>query len=317
MKKIEIIVPCYNEQECVSLLYERVNEVAKTMPGYKTSLLFVDDGSSDKTMVEIKKLVELSGNDTVKYISFSRNFGKESAIYAGLKNSTGDIVILMDADLQHPPEIIPKMLEKIEEGFDCCGARRVTRSGEPLIRSALSRVFYKSMKKLTGMELVQGGSDFRMMTRNVVKAIISLNERERFTKGIFSWVGFETFWLEYENVKRAAGNTKWSFVGLLKYAISGFMAFATTPLRAAIYLGFFIDICSLFYGIYFLIAVLNDHSARTGYATMVLLLMFFSGTIILLLGVIGEYLARIYIEIKHRPIYLEKESNIEEKSKDE
>ncbi|MCM1103046.1 MAG: glycosyltransferase family 2 protein [Clostridium sp.] len=312
MKTIDIIVPCYNEEECVKLLYAEVEKECSSLETENIvwRMIYIDDGSKDNTLGRIKELVQEKGADSVKYISFSRNFGKEAAIYAGLSYAKGDYVVLMDADLQHPPALIPQMLVKIEEGYDCCGARRVSRKGEPKVRSLFSRLFYRSMKRLTGLEMTQGGSDYRMMTRQVAETIVSMKEKERFVKGIFSWVGFSTCWIEYQNVERAAGKTKWSFGGLFRYAVNGLIAFAATPLRAAIWMGFIIDIITIIYAIYFFVSNINSTGQRTGYATIVLLLMFFGGTIILLLGVIGEYLARIYMESKDRPIFILKDSNI-------
>lgn len=310
MKKLDIIVPCYNEEKCIKLFYQAVSKVFEQISKYDFSIIFINDGSKDHTLKEIKKLAEEYGNEKVRYISFTRNFGKEPAIYAGLEHATGDYVVLMDADLQHPPELLVKMLENMEQGYDCCGARRVNRKGEGAIRSFLSGIFYSAINRISALSLVPGGSDYRMMTGQLAKAMISLEERDRFTKGIFSWVGGETIWIEYENVERAAGETKWSLRGLCKYAISGFMAFATTPLRAAVYLGICVDIAAAVYALVIFFGVLNGSSERTGFATIVLLILFLGGTIILLLGIIGEYLARIYIEMKHRPIYLMKESNL-------
>lgn len=312
IRTIDIVVPCYNEQACIALLYAELEKCLSELRdrGVFWRVIYVDDGSKDGTLSKIKELIQEKGSDSVKYISFSRNFGKEAAIYAGLSYAKADYIVLMDADLQHPPSLIPQMLSKIEEGYDCCGARRVSRKGEPKIRSFFSRLFYRAMKALTGLEMTQGGSDYRMMTKQVAETIVSMKERERFTKGIFSWVGFSTYWIEYQNVERAAGRTKWSFSGLLRYAVSGFFAFATTPLRAAVWLGFMIDIITAIYAIDFFISNIRRDGPRTGYATIVMLLMFFGGTIILLLGVIGEYLARIYMESKDRPIFVAKESNI-------
>ncbi len=318
MKTIDIVVPCFNESSCIALLYSEIekNLIHLDKKEYSWCVIYVDDGSKDDTLYNIKKLVREKGHDTVKYISFSRNFGKEAAIYAGLSYAKADYVVLMDADLQHPPALLPQMLSKIEEGYDCCGARRVSREGEPKVRSLFSRFWYKAMKLLTGLEMTQGGSDYRVMTRQVVSTIVSMKEKERFTKGLFSWVGFSTCWIEYKNVERAAGRTKWSFWGLCRYAVSGFIAFATTPLRAAVWLGFTIDIITFIYAIHFLITNIRSTGPRTGYATIVILLMFFGGTIILLLGIIGEYLARIYIESKDRPIFILKESNISKDDSD-
>lgn len=310
MKRIDIVVPCYNEEECICLLFERVEKVFSNIEGYKFRIVYVDDGSVDETLTKIKRLAEDIGEDTIKYISLSRNFGKEAAMFAGLQNADGDAVVLMDADLQHPPELIPYMLKVLEEGYDCCGARRKDRKGEPVIRSFFSTCFYRVINGLSKVDLSQNGSDYRMISPKVVRAMISLNERERFTKGIFSWVGFSTKWLEYENVERVAGTTKWSMAALLGYAVNGIIAFATAPLRGVVYLGMFITFISFIYAIYVFYNAIFHTGARSGYATITLLLLFLGGVIILLLGVIGEYLARIYIEVKQRPIYIEKETNI-------
>lgn len=309
MKKIEIVVPCYNEEECVVPLYEAVVEVFRNVKNYTFSMLFVNDGSKDNTLQKLKELKTRVGNQ-IEYISFARNFGKEAAIYAGLYNSSGDYVVLMDADLQHPPAIIPQMIEAMEEGYDCCGARRVSRKGEPIVRSAFSRLFYNMINKITMMNLVQGGSDYRMMTRQMVEAMLLLGEKERFTKGIMSWVGFDTKWIEYENVERIAGKSKWSFAGLIRYALSGFIAFANAPLRVVIYLGFVVVGISFLYAFTVFVSALVSDAPRTGFSTIIILLLLMSGIIISLLGVIGEYLARIYIEIKNRPIYIEKENSL-------
>ena len=306
MKRIEIVVPCYNEEPCIYPLYEAVAEVFSGIDNYDWSLLYVNDGSSDGTLQKLKDLRAEKG-ERVEYISFARNFGKESAIYAGLKNSTGELVVLMDADLQHPPAMLPEMIKGIEEGYDCCGARRVSRKGEPIIRSAFSKLFYGIINNVTEMKLVQGGSDYRMMTRQMVDSMLMLTERERFSKGIMSWVGFDTKWIPYENVERIAGKSKWNFFGLVKYAWSGFIAFATAPLRAVIYLGSIIVLISAIYAVYLVVmAISHPEQNGSGFGTIALLILFIGGVIITLLGVIGEYIARIYIELKHRPIYIEK-----------
>ena len=313
MKHIEIVVPCYNEEPCIRPLYEEVKRVFAGISDYSWSLLYVNDGSTDGTLRELEQLKESEG-DKVQYISFARNFGKESAIYAGLKNSSGDMVVLMDADLQHPPAIVPEMIKGIEEGYDCCGARRVSRKGEPVIRSAFSRMFYGTINHMTEMNLVQGGSDYRMMTRQMVDSILLLTERERFSKGIMSWVGFETKWIPYENVERLAGKSKWNFFGLVKYALSGFIAFATAPLRAVIYFGSIIVFFAVIYAVYLVYeAIRYPENNGSGFGTIVLLILFFGGVLITLLGVIGEYIARIYMELKHRPIYIEKINTLKDK----
>lgn len=310
-KRIEIIVPCYNEEKCVALFCEKIREVFQELSEYHYNILYVDDGSKDGTLREIKILEEKYGKETVKYISFSRNFGKESAMYVGLSKSTGDYVVIMDADLQHPPELLKDMIVALEqEDYDSCAARRVSRTGEPPIRSAFSRSFYKMFQKISGVEMVQGSTDYRMMKRKMVEAIISMPETERFTKGIYSWVGFHTKWIEYENVERVAGETKWSFAGLLKYALNGFFAFATAPLRFVVYLGMVIVALSFCYGAVVFYGALNNPGARTGYASIIIILLFLGGVIISILGLMGEYLARIYLEVKRRPIYIIRETNV-------
>ena len=312
MKKIDIIIPCYNESSCVKLIYSALEEVfSSKLKEYDWSVIYVDDGSSDNTLSEIKELADKYSSDKVRYISFARNFGKEAAIYAGLENSTGDYVALMDADLQHPPELLAEMAEALESGeYDCAAARRVSRKGEPPIRSAFSRGFYHVINWATGMNLVPGMTDYRLMTRKVADAIVSLREHERFIKGIYSWVGFRTKWIEYENVERAAGKSKWSFNGLWDYAKSGIIAFAVTPLRGVIWLGMLVVAVSLVYGILVLRSSLSGARPWTDTTTIILLLLFLGGVLITILGVIGEYLARIYMEVKDRPIYVEKETNI-------
>lgn len=307
MKKIEMVVPCYNEELCIEPLYEEINRVMQELTNYEAAVLFVDDGSHDKTMEKIKGLTQKKTE--IRYLSFSRNFGKEAAIFAGLANSTGDIVVLMDADLQHPPALIPQMIKEVEAGADCCGARRIDRKGEPLIRSFFSKAFYRFMKKTTGLDFVQGGSDFRAMTRQVVQAVVAMPEKERFTKGILSWVGFQMKWLEYENVERTLGTTKWSFWGLVRYGVNGFLAFSTTPLRAAVYLGFMIDIAAVIYALVTFFSMITTDAPRTGYASIILIMLFLGGTIILILGIIGEYIARLYYEVKNRPVYIVKDKN--------
>ena len=312
MKKVELIVPCYNEEKCIKLFYDKVKEVFSQIPQYSFVITFVDDGSKDNTLDEIKRTMEFAKKGEIQYIALSRNFGKEAAIYAGLSRSQGDYVALLDADLQHPPELLLQMLDAIEnEGYDCASARRCTRKGEPIIRSMFSRAFYHVINRVTVIDLVPGSTDYRLMKRSVVEAIISMPERERFTKGIYAWVGFKNKWIEYENVERVAGRTSWNFWGLIRYAYSGFVAFATTPLRGVIYLGMIIVLISLIYGIKIGIAALNTPDVeRTGYASMIILMLFLGGVIITILGMIGEYLARIYMEVKNRPIYFARESNI-------
>ena len=316
-KIIELIVPCYNEEKCVALFYNRIKEVFAELSGYDFIITYVDDGSKDHTMEEIKRIA--TEERRVRYISLSRNFGKESAIYAGLSKSIGDYVALIDADLQHPPELLKQMLVAIEEeGYDCASARRVSRKGEPFIRSMFSRAFYHIINHITVIDLVPGSTDYRLMKRSVVEAIVSMTERERFTKGIYAWVGFKNKWIEYENVERAAGSTTWNFWGLVRYAYSGFLAFATTPLRGVIYFGMLIILISVILAIYIGVGALKTpNTERNGYASIMILMLFLGGVIIAILGMIGEYMARIYMEVKNRPIYFARETNIGQETVDE
>jgi glycosyltransferase involved in cell wall biosynthesis len=306
---LDIIVPCYNEQECVPLFIESIAETMDGIGNYTYSVYFIDDGSSDDTL-EVIKGIEIQYGKCVKYISFSRNFGKEAAIYAGLQASNGDIVVLMDADLQDPPALLPEMLQALEAGYDSCATYRSDRGGEPPVRSFFANMFYRLMNAVSSVELKPGARDFRMMTREMKDAIVALGECERFSKGLFTWVGFQTKWIEYQNVQRVAGKTKWSFFSLLKYAIGGVVAFSIAPLRLASILGFFVVVLGFLYAAYILIRALIYGTNASGFSTIVILLMFIGGVTIFLLGVIGEYLARIYAEVKRRPIYIARETNV-------
>lgn len=310
-KIIEIITPCFNEEKCIRPFYEAIDEVFKEMSDYGYMITYVDDGSKDGTLKEILSLEKEVGSDKIQYISFSRNFGKESAIYAGMTEATGDLICLMDSDLQHPPSLIPQMVEAIEkEGYDCATARRVSRTGEKKIRSTLSHGFYHAFNAITGLDLLPGATDYRLMTPQVADAVCSFTERERFTKGIYSYIGFNNKWIEYKNVKREIGQTKWSVAGLMKYAINGFMSFATTPLRGMVWLGMLIVLVDIIQAIRIFVRAINDPASMgSGYNTIILVIMFFGGLIIALLGVIGEYMARIYMEVKGRPIYLARKTN--------
>lgn len=312
-KTIEIIVPCYNEEKCIRLFYDAIKKVFdEKIPNYQYCIFFIDDGSSDQTLSEIKKVVELEPAGVIKYTSFSRNFGKESALYVGFDQSTADLVVPMDVDLQHPPALLPEMVAAIEEGYDCAAARRISRKGESPIRSAFSSGFYHVINAVTSVDMKPGSTDYRLMTRMVVDAIVSMGERERFTKGIYSWVGFKTKWIEYENVERVVGTTKWSFRGLLHYAVNGYFAFATRPLRLVLYFGMLIVLIAVIWAIFYGISILkNPNSVRNGVTTVLMVVTFFGGINTMLLGLIGEYLARIYIEVKKRPIYLVSESNVD------
>lgn len=308
IKTIDIIVPCYNEEDVLKLFYEESSKVTDNISDYSCRYIFVDDGSRDKTL---SILMELSKeHENVKYISFSRNFGKEAAMYAGLDLSTGDYVVIMDADLQHPPTMIPDMIKGIQEGYDCCAARRTTRKGEAPVRSLFSRMFYRVNKKMTNIDLVQGAVDFRIMTRQMVDSVLELSERQRFSKGIFSWVGFKTKWLPYENVERPLGSTKWSFWGLFKYAIDGITSFSITPLRIVTGMGFLISIFAFIYSIVTLIKTIIFGIDVPGYTTTLCAILFLGGIIELSIGVLGEYIANIYMEVKNRPLYILKDTNL-------
>lgn len=326
-KSIEMIVPCFNEEDCVALFYERICKVFSNgrLSNFDFIITYVDDGSKDNTMVKIKEVVTnheksiYESKGCVQYISLSRNFGKESAMYAGLSKASGDYVCVLDADLQHPPELMEEMIIAIEdEGYDCASARRIARKGEPFFRTFFSKMFFGLINKVTVMDLVPGGTDYRLMRRNVAEAIVSMPEAERFTKGIYSWIGFKNKWIEYKDVERVAGNTTWNFRGLLRYAYSGFMAFATTPLRGIVYLGSIVVIIALAFAIYtFVHAVLTPDMDRNGYSTLLIVILLLGGVIITILGMIGEYLARIYLEVKNRPIYFTRETNINSLPPDE
>ncbi|MBQ6815127.1 MAG: glycosyltransferase family 2 protein [Lachnospiraceae bacterium] len=305
---IDIIVPCYNEEDVLNMFYTELTKVTDTIKDYTCRCIFVDDGSRDNTLPILRELAEK--NDNVKYISFSKNFGKEAGMYAGLEASTGDYVVIMDADLQHPPTMIPDMIEGIKEGYDCCAARRTTRKGESKIRSFFSRMFYRLNKKMTKIDLVQGAVDFRIMTRQMVNAVLSLSERQRFSKGIFGWVGFKTKWLPYENVERPVGTTKWSFWGLFKYAIDGITCFSVAPLRMATAMGFFISIIAFIYIIITLVQTLIFGISVPGYVTTLCAILFLGGVVEISIGILGEYIANIYMEVKKRPIYILKDTNL-------
>lgn len=308
-KCIDIVVPCFNEQEVISTFYAEIQKIIQSMKDYRFQLIMVDDGSSDNTFEIIKSIS--NSDDSVKYISFSKNFGKEAAMYAGLKNSTGDFVIIIDVDLQHPPSLIKDMILEIENGYDCCAAQRITRKGESPIRSFFSKIFYNVSNCITDITIVQGAVDYRIMTRQMVNAVLELSEVQRFSKGIFSWVGFNTKWIQYENVERTMGKTKWSFWGLFKYAIDGIAAFSTVPLKMVSVMGFIIFIVALIYISIILIQTIVYGKDVPGYASIMVILLFVGGIIEFSLGILGEYISRIYMESKRRPIFITKNTNIE------
>lgn len=308
MSLLSIVVPCYNEDESVGIFME---EIRKTLKDYNFEVIYVNDGSSDDTLKHIKELA--SENSNVKYISFSRNFGKESAIYAGLTYASGDFVGLMDADLQHPPKLLPEMMESIlNEGYDVVAARRVSRKGEPKIKSFFSQLFYKVFNKISDIDLVQGATDYRIMTRQVVDAVLELPEYNRFSKGLFQWVGFDTKWIEYENIERVAGESTWSFWSLIKYSIEGLVAFTTLPLSVSTFLGTIFSIIAFVYMLFVIIRYLIYSEAVPGYPTIMCSLLLLGGIQLLSIGVLGKYLEKTYFEAKDRPIFIVKESNMDE-----
>lgn len=316
--RIDVIVPCYNEEKGLDAFFEETSEVFKSIEGYDFSYIFVDDGSDDGTLDKIKNLAEeaKAKGFSVKYISFSRNFGKEAAMYAGLRASNAskaDFAVIMDADLQHPPHLVKDMIAKIEEtGCDSCAARRVSRKGEPKIRSIFARAFYRIMNRYSDIEIIDGAVDFRLMNRKMVKAIVDMPENQRFSKGIFAWVGFDTEWIEFENIRRMTGESKWTVWSLTKYAIDGFLDFAASPLK---FVGVFGGLTTLFSALYLIIEVVKTvvfGKDIPGYASTICLILFFGGLIIAILSLMGEYIGRMYMETKGRPIYIEKESKLDE-----
>ncbi len=313
-KKISVIVSCYNEEESLPLFYEEMSKVMDEMSQNDFELIFVNDGSRDNTLKEIKEL--RAKDKRVRYISFSRNFGKEAAMKAGLDYSTGDYVTLMDADLQDPPKMLPEMLNILEsEHYDCVGTRRVTRKGEPVIRSFFARKFYKIINKMSKVEMVDGARDYRLMTRQMVEAIKSCEEYNRYSKGLWSFVGFKTKWLEFENVQRVAGETKWSFWKLFKYAIEGIVAFTTAPLTMAAFLGILFCFIAFIMIIVIIFKTLVWGDPVSGWPSLACIIIFVSGIQLFFMGIFGEYLAKTYLETKKRPIYIvketEKESDLE------
>lgn len=324
-KTIDIVVPCYNEGQSIDLFFDEVKSAVEQIEGYVFRYIFVDDGSTDSTMEKLRDIAAFENGRSenrqssvlhVKYISFSRNFGKEAAMYAGLKaaeKDRADYAIIMDADLQHPPKIIEKMIQMVEEtGCDSCAARRVSRKGEPRIRSIFARAFYKVMNRYSDIEIIDGAVDFRLMNKKMIKAIVSMPETQRFSKGIFAWVGFDTRWIEFENVARISGESRWTVWGLTKYAIAGFIDFAPSPLK---FTGVFGGITTVGSALYLVIEILKTliiGKDIPGYASTICLILFFGGLITAILSIMGEYIGRMYLETKHRPVYIEKENNFED-----
>ncbi len=307
MKLLSAIVPCYNEQENIRDFYDEFmkNESDFKSRDLEVELIFVDDGSTDLTVKNVKELAEK--DNRIHLISFSRNFGKEAAILAGLRRSKGDLTVIMDADLQDPPALLPQMLDHIDEGYDSVATRRVTRKGEPLIRSFFARRFYSLMRRMSKTEIVDGARDYRLMTRQVVDAILSMPEYCRFTKGIFGWVGFNTKWIEFENVERRKGETKWSFGKLLVYSIEGITSFSTAPLGLAAFIGLLFCLLAFAAIIFVFVRAFFFGDPTSGWPSLVCIILLVSGIQLFCIGIVGEYLAKAYLEVKQRPVYLVKE----------
>lgn len=304
--KLSIIVPVYNEEETVDLFYAAVEEVHDKLSDIEFEYWFIDDGSADNTMI---KVCELQAKDNaVHYVTFARNFGKEAALYAGLKNATGDLVTVMDVDLQDPPTLLPEMIAGVRSGeWDCIGTRRISRDGESKIRTLFANTFYWLINKISKVEMVPGARDFRVMTRQMVDSILELTEYNRFSKGIFSWVGYRTKYLEYKNIERVAGTTSWSFWGLFKYAIEGIVTFSEAPLLFASGLGALMAFVASISIIFVVIRALITSTSVAGWASTISIMLFIGGLQLLVLGIIGRYIGNIYLEVKRRPIYVARE----------
>ena len=306
MQKLSIIVPCYNEEETVQIFYDAVTAVMAQLPDSRPEYIFVDDGSKDKTILILRELA--AKDPAVRYLSFARNFGKEAAMYAGLQHATGELVTLMDVDLQDPPALLPEMISLINTGeYDCVAVRRVTRAGEPPIRSFFARTFYKLINKMSKTEIVDGARDFRLMTRQMVDSILQVTEVNRFSKGIFSWVGYRTHWIETENVERSGGQTKWSFFKLFVYAIDGIIAFSTAPLAIASVLGLLFCVISFLAIIFVIVRQLIWGGSAFGWPSLVCIILFLTGIQLFCIGILGAYLSKTYLETKRRPIYIARE----------
>ena len=308
MKTVDLVVPCFNEEEVLPTFVEETNKVIATLPDYSFRYILVNDGSRDNTLAVMIKLSKEYEN--VKYISLSRNFGKESAMYAGLEHTTADLVFVMDADLQHPPKMFPAMLKEIENGHECCALYREKQKGESFIRQAISKMFFAMQNATSKVKMPNGAVDFRVMKREMVDSILSMGEVQRFSKGIFCWVGYDTKWLPYENVERTIGTSSWSFWGLFKYAFDGFTAFSVTPLKLLYVLGILMLLGSVGTGIAMIVMAIVQ--GFVGYFLPVLTALLFVGGILEVpMGIIGEYLGRVYFEVKDRPIYIANVKNIE------
>ncbi len=312
-KLISVIVPCYNEQEALPFFFEEIDKVIAEMSDCDFEVIYVDDGSKDNTLSILRQRASVDKH--TRYVSFSRNFGKEAGMLAGLRESTGDYVCIMDADLQDPPSLLPQMMSIIaEKGCDSVATRRGNRDGEPPVRSFFAKMFYKLMNKISKVEFVSGARDYRLMSRRMVDAVLSMSEYNRFSKGIFSWVGYKTEWLTFDNVERVAGNTKWSFWGLFKYSIECIVAFSTAPLAVSSFCGFVMFLTSIVGALAIIIRKLIDSSSSvSGWASNVCIILLVGGLQLLCLGILGQYLSKTYLETKHRPDYIVAETEKDKK----
>ncbi|CAI3352624.1 glycosyltransferase family 2 protein [Enterococcus cecorum] len=306
MSILSIIVPCYNEEETVELFYNTTEKIRQEL-SMEFEYIFVNDGSRDETLIRLRNLAKKNSN--VRYLSFSRNFGKEAALYAGLKAATGDLITVMDADLQDPPELLPEMIMSVElDDYDCIGTRRTTRKGEPPIRSFFAKMFYRIVNRIGEVEMVDGARDYRLMTRQMVNSILELSEYNRFSKGLFSWVGFKTKYISFENRERVAGKTSWSFWKLFKYSIDGIINFSEAPLNIASFIGAFSCAGSILAMIFIIIKTLIFNDPTSGWPSLVSIILFMGGLQLLCIGIIGKYIGKIFLETKKRPIYIVKEN---------
>ncbi|MCH4161963.1 MAG: glycosyltransferase family 2 protein [Lactococcus raffinolactis] len=312
MKKLSVVIPCYNEQETIAIYLNEMKKIESELP-LAFEYIFINDGSKDDTLLILREVADRY--DNVNFISFSRNFGKEAALLAGLKATTGDFVTVMDVDLQDPPELLPQMYQKIQEGYDIVGTRRSSRTGEPVIRSFFAKKFYQVINQISDTEMVDGARDFRLMTRQVVDAILELNEVNRFSKGIFSWVGFDTYYISFENRERSAGETSWNFWSLFKYSLEGIINFSEAPLTFATLIGLGSCIMSILAMIYFFLDNLVTQNPVPGWPSLVCIILFLGGLQLFCLGIVGKYIGKIFTEVKNRPNYIIKESYF--KSEDE
>lgn len=307
MPEISIVVPCYNEEASLPLFYREITRVAAEMDYADFEFVFIDDGSEDNTLPTLRRLA--AADRRVRFVSFSRNFGKEAGMLAGLEAATGDFVALMDADLQDPPALLPELYKAVtEEGYDCAATRRTTREGEPPIRSFCARMFYKIINKISDADIVDGARDYRLMRRSMVDAILSLREYNRFSKGIFGWVGFKTKWVPYVNVERVAGETKWSFRKLFRYSLEGIVAFSTVPLALASVLGVLVCLAAFVFVVVVLVKTLAFGDPVGGWPSMMCVILFLGGVQLLCIGILGQYLSKTYLETKRRPVYLVRET---------